>query len=41
MTDFEALLHALNENDIDYIVVGGAAALAHGSSRFTQDLDIV
>jgi hypothetical protein len=41
MTEFEALLRALDENSVEYIMVGGAAALAHGSSRFTQDLDIV
>lgn len=41
MTNFEALLQTLNRHEVDYIVVGGAAALAHGSSRFTQDLDIV
>jgi hypothetical protein len=41
MTDFEALLGTLDRNKVDYIVIGGAAALAHGSARFTQDLDIV
>jgi hypothetical protein len=41
MTDFEALLSALDRNRVEYIVVGGAAAIAHGSARFTQDLDVV
>lgn len=41
MTDFEALLGVLDKHRVEYIVVGGAAALAHGSARFTQDLDIV
>jgi len=41
MTDFEALLGALDRNRVEYIVVGGAAAIAHGSARFTQDLDVV
>ena len=41
MTDFEALLRSLETSRVEYIVVGGAAALAHGSARFTQDLDIV
>ena len=41
MTDFEALLGTLDKNRVQYIVVGGAAALAHGSARFTQDLDVV
>jgi len=38
MTDFESLLAALDRNRVEYIVVGGAAALARGSARFTQDL---
>jgi len=41
MTDFEALFRALDQHRVEYVVVGGAAAIAHGSSRFTQDLDIV
>ena len=41
MTDFEALLGTLDRNKVEYIVVGGAAAIAHGSARLTQDLDVV
>jgi hypothetical protein len=41
MIDFEALLGTLSANGVRFIVVGGVAALAHGSARFTQDLDIV
>ena len=41
MTDFEALLSALTRHEVTFIVVGGAAAIAHGSARFTQYLDIV
>ena len=41
MTDFEALLRALSESETEYIVVGGAAATAHGSARLTNDLDVV
>jgi len=41
MTDFEALLTALDHNSVEYIIVGGAAAIAHGSARLTQDLDVV
>ena len=41
MTNFEALLSTLDRNRVEYILVGGAAALAHGSARFTQDLDVV
>jgi len=38
VTDFEALLAALGERQVEYIVVG---AIAHGSTRLTQDLDVV
>ncbi len=41
MTDFEALLRRLAENEVDFILVGGVAASVHGSARLTQDLDIV
>ncbi|HLK62116.1 MAG TPA: hypothetical protein VKU19_01655 [Bryobacteraceae bacterium] len=41
MTNFEALLAALARNEVAFIVVGGAAAIAHGSARYTYDLDIV
>ncbi len=41
MTDFEGLLRALVGSRVDFIIVGGAAATAHGSARLTNDLDIV
>jgi len=41
VTDFTALLQLLTENDVEFIIVGGAAATAHGSARLTIDLDIV
>ena len=41
MTDFEALIRLLAGNGVEFIMVGGAAATAHGSARLTQDLDIV
>jgi len=41
MTDFGALLSALKQNEVAFIIVGGAAAIAHGSARLTQDLDVV
>lgn len=41
MTDFKALLRLLTENEVEFIIVGGAAATAHGSARLTLDLDIV
>ncbi len=41
MTDFGALLHALADRDVKYIIVGGVAAAIHGGARATYDLDIV
>ncbi len=41
MTDFEGLLTALASRGVSFIIIGGAAATAHGSARLTQDLDVV
>jgi predicted nucleotidyltransferase len=41
VTDFKALLRLLTENEVEFIIVGGAAATAHGSARLTLDLDVV
>jgi len=41
LTDFESLLRLLARERVEFIIVGGAAATVHGSSRLTQDLDIV
>jgi hypothetical protein len=41
MTQFGALLRALSEAGVEYIVVGGVAASIHGSARATVDIDIV
>lgn len=41
MIDFAALLRALADEGVRFVLVGGAAATAHGSARLTQDLDIV
>lgn len=41
MTDFPALLKALTNAGVSFIVVGGLAAGAHGSARATFDVDVV
>jgi len=41
MTDFPALLRLLTESGVEFILVGGAAANAHGAPRLTLDLDVV
>jgi hypothetical protein len=40
-TDFEGLLRALSAAGVEFIVIGGVAAKAHGSPRLTVDLDVV
>lgn len=40
MTGLERLLGALSDGSVDFILVGGVAARAHGSARLTQDVDI-
>ena len=39
--DFPALLRMLTEGNVEFIVVGGVAAIMHGSARGTFDLDVV
>ena len=41
MIDFPAMLRTLSDAGVRFIIVGGAAATAHGSARLTQDLDLV
>ncbi len=41
MTDYAALLRVLAEAKVEFVLVGGAAAIAHGSARHTLDIDVV
>ncbi len=41
MTDFRRLIESLSSAEVDYILVGGVAAVVHGSVRLTADVDIV
>lgn len=41
MTKFEDLLPVLSAGGVEFILVGGLAAIAHSSSRATYDVDIV
>jgi hypothetical protein len=38
--DVERILRELTAGGVDYVIIGGVAALLHGSATFTQDLDI-
>ena len=40
MSQLERLLTALCDADVEFILVGGVAARAHGSSRLTDELDV-
>lgn len=40
MTDYKRLLQELLDAGVSFIVVGGYAAIAHGLTRATDDLDI-
>ena len=37
----EAILEALVGGAVEFVVIGGLAAIAHGSRRMTRDIDIV
>ena len=41
LASFEAIVRALNEAGVRYLVAGGLAVNAHGYIRFTQDVDLV
>jgi hypothetical protein len=39
--DTERILSALDEHGVDYVLIGGLAAVAHGSAIPTTDIDVV
>jgi hypothetical protein len=41
VTDFRVLLEVLANGNVEFVIVGGLAATVHGSSRLTQDIDVV
>lgn len=41
MSLYLPLFKALNDADVQYIVVGGLATVLHGYARFTADIDLV
>lgn len=38
--DFKEFIKLLNENKVEYLVVGGYAVAFHGHPRYTKDIDI-
>jgi len=41
MTNFPELIRLFSSSGVEFIVIGGMAATAHGSARLTKDLDLV
>jgi len=41
MTDYQKALQTLRDGQVRFIVIGGVAATAHGSTQLTNDLDVV
>jgi hypothetical protein len=39
-TDFQRLIVALVEQEVEFVIIGAVALVLHGSARVTQDLDI-
>ena len=39
--NFQLALTVLAKHEVEYVLVGGAAVVAHGSTLMTQDLDIL
>ena len=40
MFDPEAIVRRLNEQGVEFVVIGGLAMIAHGSAYLTKDLDV-
>jgi len=38
--DFRDFIQALNNNEVEYLLVGGYAVILHGYRRVTGDMDI-
>jgi len=39
-SDFEEFLQLLEDQEVEYVIVGGYAVAFHGYPRFTKDLDV-
>lgn len=39
-TNFQQLITCLSEADVEYVLIGGLAAIAHGSAYVTYDVDV-
>lgn len=41
LEDLKSLIRSLNENHVDYLLIGGYALYAHGYHRATTDIDVL
>ena len=41
LEDLKSLIRSLNENQVDYLLIGGYALYAHGYHRATTDIDVL
>ena len=41
LNNFNAIIKALNQFEVDYILIGGYAVILHGLPRTTQDMDLI
>lgn len=41
LEDLKSLVRSLNENRVDYLLIGGYALYAHGYHRATEDIDVL
>ena len=39
--NFNSIIRALNDHEVEYILIGGYAVILHGLPRTTQDMDII
>ena len=40
-TDFQGILQTLTKHEVKFVLIGGIAAIIHGSARLTFDVDLV
>src|SRR5437899_7664280 len=40
-TKFDQILQLLSQGQVQFIVIGGLAAMAHGNARSTYDVDVI
>lgn len=41
LEDLKSLIRSLNDNRVDYLLIGGYALYAHGYHRATTDIDVL